>query len=162
MIILANGEAGPPADAEDLLRRSRTSAAAGRCRWPATPRAPPRSSGSRCRARRPSTTPTGAPAVATSQLCKCSWYGCDPYWGRVASDLGSAGIDFDPDRLSVAYGGVTVALDGVAAPHDVDAVAEHMAGATSRSRPTSASGTGTHVITNDLTHAYIDENMGTS
>ncbi len=31
---------------------------------------------------------TAARAVATSQLTKCSWYGEDPYWGRVASDLG--------------------------------------------------------------------------
>ena len=31
----------------------------------------------------------GARAVARSQLVKCSWYGRDPYWGRIASDLGS-------------------------------------------------------------------------
>ena len=47
--------------------------------------------------------------VADSLLVKCSWYGEDPYWGRIASDLGSAGIDFDADRVSVTYGGVIVA-----------------------------------------------------
>ena len=33
--------------------------------------------------------------VAESQLVKCSWYGNDPYWGRVVSELGSAGVAFD-------------------------------------------------------------------
>ena len=34
--------------------------------------------------------------VAESQLVKCSWFGEDPYWGRVASDLGTAGVKLDP------------------------------------------------------------------
>ena len=105
----------------------------------------------------------GARAVANSQLTKCSWYGCDPYWGRVASDLGSAGIEFDPDRISVAYGGVTVASGGVTVPHDEEAVAKHMAGRELEITADLGLGGGhAHVITNDLTHAYVDENMGTS
>ena len=52
--------------------------------------------------------------VADSLLVKCSLNGADPYWGRVASELGSAGVDFDMDRLTIAYGGVTVCRDGVA------------------------------------------------
>ena len=35
----------------------------------------------------------GQPAarrIADSALCKCSWYGEDPYWGRLASEAGSA------------------------------------------------------------------------
>ena len=40
----------------------------------------------------------GARKVAESQLVKCSWYGRDPYWGRVASELGTAGIAFESDR----------------------------------------------------------------
>ena len=50
--------------------------------------------------------------VADSLLVKCSLNGEDPYWGRVASDLGSAGVAFDMDRLSIAYGGVAVCRDG--------------------------------------------------
>src|SRR5262249_51660849 len=61
---------------------------------------------------------TGARAVAKSALCKCSWYGEDPYWGRIGSELGSAGIGFDPDRVSIGYGGTTVAAGGGAlGPH---------------------------------------------
>jgi glutamate N-acetyltransferase/amino-acid N-acetyltransferase len=105
----------------------------------------------------------GARAIATSQLTKCSWYGCDPYWGRVASDLGSAGIEFDPDRLSVSYGGVAVARGGVAVAHDEDEVLKHMAGRDLRIVADLGLGAGAaHVLTNDLTHAYVDENMGTS
>ena len=59
----------------------------------------------------------GARKVAESQLVKCSWYGKDPYWGRIASELGTAGIAFEPDKLTVALrrprrspsSGVTVA-----------------------------------------------------
>ena len=70
--------------------------------------------------------------VADSLLVKCSLNGEDPYWGRVVSDLGSAGVEFDIDRLAIAYGGVTVCRAGVAAAHDAGAVADHLAGSLSR------------------------------
>lgn len=105
----------------------------------------------------------GARAVAMSQLTKCSWYGCDPYWGRIASDLGSAGIEFDPDRLSISYGGHVVAAGGVAALHDTAAVEAVMQERRLDIEADLGLGDGrATVITNDLTHAYIDENMGTS
>ena len=101
--------------------------------------------------------------VAESQLVKCSFYGRDPYWGRVMSELGSAGVTFDPARTSVAYGGVTVAAEGVATGHDTEAVRVHMAGRHIELVADLGLGGGEGVIlTNDLTHAYIDENMGTS
>ncbi|GAC1599031.1 MAG: bifunctional glutamate N-acetyltransferase/amino-acid acetyltransferase ArgJ [Acidimicrobiales bacterium] len=101
--------------------------------------------------------------VAESQLVKCSFYGQDPYWGRVMSELGSAGVAFDPARTSVAYGGVTVAVAGVAAEHDTETVRVHMAGRHIELVADLGLGGGEGVIlTNDLTHAYIDENMGTS
>lgn len=108
-----------------------------------------------------------ARSVAQSQLTKCSWYGRDPYWGRVASDVGSApGVDVDPDRLAIAYGGITVARNGVAVAltgeqqQHLDA---HMAGRRLHVDVDLGIGDGTWwVLTNDLTHAYVDENMGTS
>jgi glutamate N-acetyltransferase/amino-acid N-acetyltransferase len=94
---------------------------------------------------------------------KCSWYGCDPYWGRIASDLGSCGIEFDPDTLSVSYGGVTVCRAAVDVDHDSAAVVAHMAGRNLEIVADLGQGTGrATILTNDLTHAYIDENMGTS
>lgn len=101
--------------------------------------------------------------IAESQLVKCSWYGCDPYWGRLASEAGSAGVAFDPATVSVSYGGVTVAGGGVTVVHDEQAVATHMAGRNLEIVVDLGLGSGTAgVLTNDLTHAYVDENMGTS
>ncbi len=50
----------------------------------------------------PADAEAGARQIAASALCKCSWFGQDPYWGRLASELGSAGIDFDQERVSVS------------------------------------------------------------
>jgi glutamate N-acetyltransferase/amino-acid N-acetyltransferase len=101
--------------------------------------------------------------VAESQLVKCSLYGADPYWGRIVSEIGVAGISFDVERVSVSYGGVTVCRGGVAVEHDAQALARHMAGweleVTCDLGLGDACGT---VLTTDLTHAYIDENMRTS
>ncbi len=105
----------------------------------------------------------GARKVADSNLCKCSWYGEDPYWGRIASELGSAGIGFEQERISVSYGGVTVAAGGVAVAHDDEAVRAHMAQRDLHIVADLGLGPGTATIfTNDLTHAYVDENRGTS
>jgi glutamate N-acetyltransferase/amino-acid N-acetyltransferase len=105
----------------------------------------------------------GARQIARSALCKCSWFGQDPYWGRLASELGSAGIGFDQERVAVAYGGVTVAQGGVTVAHDQAAVATHMAQRHLVIGCDLGLGDGTFtVLTNDLTHEYIDENTGGS
>jgi glutamate N-acetyltransferase/amino-acid N-acetyltransferase len=101
--------------------------------------------------------------VAESQLVKCSWYGKDPYWGRIASELGSAGAGFDRRLVSISYGGVTVCRGGVEVEHDRSAVAAHMDQRHLDVECDLGLGAGrSTVLTNDLTHAYIDENMGTS
>lgn len=105
----------------------------------------------------------GARAIAESALCKCSWYGQDPYWGRIVSELGSSGAAFDPDLVSVSYGGVTVCRAGIACPHDAEALRNVMAQRHIEIVADLGLGGATAVIlTNDLTHAYVDENMGTS
>jgi len=105
----------------------------------------------------------GARKVAESQLVKCSWYGKDPYWGRVASELGSAGIAFEADKLSVRYGDLLVAEHGVTVEVDPAAMASYMDEERIEVTAHLGLGDGTaRVLTNDLTHAYLDENMGTS
>ena len=101
--------------------------------------------------------------VADSLLVKCSINGEDAYWGRVASDLGSAGVGFDMDRLSIAYGGVTVCRDGLAVDHDTEALAQHMAGplVDIHCRLGLADGDGVAMGV-DLGYGYIDENRTTS
>jgi glutamate N-acetyltransferase / amino-acid N-acetyltransferase len=101
--------------------------------------------------------------VAGSMLVKCSINGADPYWGRIVSELGSCGADFDPDRVSVSYGGVKVCSAGVAAPHDAEAVAAHMGGDRIEIECDLELGSGTwSVLTCDLSKGYIDENRTTS
>ncbi|MGH9229637.1 MAG: bifunctional glutamate N-acetyltransferase/amino-acid acetyltransferase ArgJ [Acidimicrobiales bacterium] len=101
--------------------------------------------------------------VADSQLAKCSWFGGDPYWGRVASDLGTAGVKLDPGELTIAYGGTVVSRGCVGVEHDADAVAGHMAGEHLGLHCDLGVGDGrARVLTNDLAPGYIDENRGTS
>jgi glutamate N-acetyltransferase/amino-acid N-acetyltransferase len=98
--------------------------------------------------------------LAGSLLVKCSFYGSDPYWGRVLSDLGTAGVALDTDTITVAYDGIVVSKG--LAPTGADA---SNAAAQKRFALTADLGVGegtAWVLTNDLTHAYVDENMGTS
>ena len=70
----------------------------------------------------------------------------------------------DPERVDIAYGGVTVCRDGIACAHDAAALARGDGRApTSPCTPscTSAHGEAT-VLTTDLSPAYIAENMRTS
>lgn len=105
----------------------------------------------------------GARKVAVSQLVQCSFYGSDPYWGRLASELGSSGINFDLDKLAVTYGEITVASGGVTVQFDQDALADYMSGRELKVTCDLGLGSGSaSVITTDLTPGYIDENMRTS
>jgi glutamate N-acetyltransferase/amino-acid N-acetyltransferase len=101
--------------------------------------------------------------VAESQLVKCSLHGGDPYWGRVVSELGSAGVGFDLERVSVAYGGTVVAAGGVAIEHDSAKVLEHLAGPEVEVTAHLGLGEGhATMVTTDLGPGYIEENMRTS
>jgi glutamate N-acetyltransferase/amino-acid N-acetyltransferase len=104
-----------------------------------------------------------ARAVAESQLVKCSLFGGDPYWGRILSELGASGSYLEPDRVEIAYSGVTVCAGGEAAPHDGAALAKVMAGRDIDVTCDLRLGLGEATVTTvDLTPAYIDENMRTS
>ena len=104
-----------------------------------------------------------ARSVAESQLVKCSWYGEDPNWGRVLSELGSAGTPFDPGRVSIAYGPVTVCRDGVAVDHDEGALREVLTAKNFEITCDLGLGGGSAtVISADLTPAYVELNKGMS
>ncbi len=101
--------------------------------------------------------------VADSLLVKCSLNGADPYWGRVASDLGSAGVDFEMDRLTIEYGGIAVCRGGIAAAHDPAAVDQHLAGSLIDIHCSLGLADGDGVVMGvDLGYGYIDENRTTS
>lgn len=108
--------------------------------------------------------------TANCQLVKCSWYGQDPYWGRIASEMGAAGVTFDPATLTIAYGDHVVYRHGEPVPvgsgpgHlDAGALADYMTRRHLHLTVDLGQGEGEAlIITTDLTHAYIDENMRTS
>lgn len=101
--------------------------------------------------------------VAESQLVQCSLYGADPYWGRIVSELGSSGAEFDLDKVRIAYGNVVVCRDGAPADHDPAAAKAHLEGRMVEVSADLGLGAGQATfLTTDLTPAYIAENMRTS
>lgn len=101
--------------------------------------------------------------VATSQLVQCSFYGSDPYWGRLASELGSSGVPFVLEKLKVSYGNTVVALDGVTAHFDEVSLKKYMSQRELSVVCDLGLGSGqAEVITTDLSPGYIAENMRTS
>jgi len=54
-----------------------------------------------------------ARSIANSQLVKCAWAGSDPNWGRILDAAGYAGAKFDPDKVEIAYDGITAAKNGM-------------------------------------------------
>ena len=101
--------------------------------------------------------------IAENNLVKCSWYGGDPYWGRLLAAAGSAGVALDVAGSRVSYGGIAVAKGGVGIPHDGQALAQHMIGETFDIEVHLGAGKGSaKVIGIDLGPGYIKENSRTS
>ncbi|HUD69185.1 MAG TPA: bifunctional glutamate N-acetyltransferase/amino-acid acetyltransferase ArgJ [Acidimicrobiales bacterium] len=104
-----------------------------------------------------------ARAVAGSLLVKCSLNGADPYWGRVVSSLGAAGVGFDMDRVAVGYGGTVVCAQGVGVDHDATAVVAHLSGREVSIECDLGLGDGVGaVLCCDLGEGYLAENRTTS
>jgi glutamate N-acetyltransferase / amino-acid N-acetyltransferase len=104
-----------------------------------------------------------AKAIVENNLVKCSWYGGDPYWGRLMAAAGSAGVELDVARSRVSYGGIVVAEGGAAVPHDGQALAEHMMGEEIEIEVHLGAGNDSaRMIGIDLGPGYIKENSKTS
>lgn len=104
-----------------------------------------------------------AKAIAENNLVKCSWYGGDPYWGRLLAAAGSCGVALDVGRSRVSYGGIIVAEGGTAVPHDGQALAEHMMGEEIAIEVHLGAGhDSARMIGIDLGPGYIRENSKTS
>ena len=101
--------------------------------------------------------------IVENNLVKCSWYGGDPYWGRLMAAAGSAGVELDVGKSLVAYGGITVAKGGAAIDHDGIALARHMMGEEVHIEVHLGAGkSSAKMIGIDLGPGYIKENSKTS
>jgi glutamate N-acetyltransferase / amino-acid N-acetyltransferase len=101
--------------------------------------------------------------IAENNLVKCSWYGGDPYWGRLLAAAGSASVEMDVARSTVCYGGIKVAEGGTAIAHDGEALVEHMLGEEIAIEVHLGAGKASaKVIGIDLGPGYIRENSKTS
>jgi glutamate N-acetyltransferase/amino-acid N-acetyltransferase len=101
--------------------------------------------------------------IVENNLVKCSWYGGDPYWGRLMAAAGSAGVDLDVGKSRVAYGGIVVAKGGAAIAHDGIALARHMMGEEVDIEVHLGAGKASaKMIGIDLGPGYIKENSKTS
>ena len=96
-------------------------------------------------------------AIANSPLVKTAIAGGDANWGRVVMAVGKAGQPADRDRLSIAFGGVWAARDGLPlADYDETPVAAHLAGQEVDITVDLGLGEGRATVwTCDLTHGYI-------
>jgi glutamate N-acetyltransferase / amino-acid N-acetyltransferase len=63
-------------------------------------------------------------AIAASALFRTALHGSDPNWGRILAAMGTTSTPFDPSRVDVRFGPVTVCSDGGAVPYDHDAAVE--------------------------------------
>ena len=96
-------------------------------------------------------------AIANSPLVKTAIAGEDANWGRVVMAVGKAGEPADRDLLSIGFGGVWAARDGLpVADYDEAPVAAHLKGSEVDMRVDLGLGDGRATVwTCDLTHGYI-------
>ncbi len=99
-------------------------------------------------------------AIANSPLVKTAIAGEDANWGRVVMAVGKAGEPAERDRLSIAFGGVWTARNGMPVEgYDEAPVAAHLKGSEIDLAVDLGLGDGRATIwTCDLTHGYISIN----
>ncbi len=99
-------------------------------------------------------------AIARNNLLKCALFGNDPNWGRVLAAIGTTEAAFEPDRLDVTINGVAVCRGGAAGDSrdgvDLTGRGIHI------EVHLHAGHTGATILTNDLSHAYVEENSAYS
>ena len=101
-----------------------------------------------------------ARSVARNNLFKAAIYGNDPNWGRILAAVGTTKAEFDPYNIDVAINGVLISRNGQPAgdrglidltPRKVEININLNVGVDFAT-----------VVTNDLTHEYVEENSAYS
>jgi glutamate N-acetyltransferase/amino-acid N-acetyltransferase len=99
-------------------------------------------------------------AIARNNLLKCALFGNDPNWGRVLAAVGTTKAAFEADEIDVAINGVQICRRGAAgdARENVDLTGRDIHIAVSLN----AGEQSATIWTNDLSHAYVEENSAYS
>lgn len=104
-----------------------------------------------------------ARSVARSNLLKCAIFGNDPNWGRVLSALGTVPVEvapFDAQAVDVSINGVMVCRNGgVGEDRNLVRMDER---AVTIDINLKAGEEAVTLLTNDLTHGYVEENSAYS
>ena len=99
-------------------------------------------------------------AVARNNLFKAAIFGKDPNWGRILAAVGTTSAEFDPYGIDVSINSILISSKGEPAEDrskvdlsgkEVQVVIDLHAGSLSAT-----------VVTNDLTHSYVEENSAYS
>jgi glutamate N-acetyltransferase/amino-acid N-acetyltransferase len=99
-------------------------------------------------------------AIARNNLLKCALFGNDPNWGRVLAAIGTTQASFDPDEIDVDINGIQVCRKGAAGEDrsQVDLSGRNITIAVDLHAGTNSA----TIWTNDLSHAYVEENSAYS
>jgi glutamate N-acetyltransferase/amino-acid N-acetyltransferase len=99
-------------------------------------------------------------SIARNNLLKCALYGNDPNWGRVLAAIGTTSAAFEPDAIDVSMNGVAVCTGGAAG---VDRSLVDLSGrCITIAVDLHAGSESATILTNDLSHAYVEENSAYS
>lgn len=100
-----------------------------------------------------------ARAVGNSLLVKCSWYGSDPNWGRLACAAGYACIGLDESTFDIHYDDVPALLGGVPQDTNIDLWKQVVAKKRFRITLNFNQGSSTfRLLSSDLSEAYVNFN----
>jgi glutamate N-acetyltransferase / amino-acid N-acetyltransferase len=99
-------------------------------------------------------------AIARNNLFKAAIFGNDPNWGRILAAIGTTSAAFDPYDIDVSMNSVLISSKGMPA---ADRSEVDLSGREVVIEIDLHSGEQTAtVVTNDLTHAYVEENSAYS
>ena len=99
-------------------------------------------------------------AIARNNLFKTAIFGNDPNWGRILAAIGTTSATFDPYDIDVSMNSVLISAKGMPA---VDRSEVDLSGREVVIEIDLHSGDqAATVVTNDLTHAYVEENSAYS
>jgi len=99
-------------------------------------------------------------AIARNNLFKTAIFGNDPNWGRILAAIGTTSATFDPYDIDVSMNSVLISAKGMPAADrsEVDLSGREVVIEIDLHSGDQAA----TVVTNDLTHAYVEENSAYS